>query len=79
MCGKTKNSLNKKIFRQINSLVFSLVKRSFHEIFAKKRVGAQCGNFGNLLSQFFDKNFVKVTVLLKKLLDLTKFSSGERE
>ena len=29
---------------------------------------AQCGNFGNLLSHIFGKNFVKVTCLLKKLL-----------
>ena len=29
---------------------------------------AQCGNYGNLLSHFFDKNFVKVTFLLKKIL-----------
>ena len=31
---------------------------------------AQCGNFENLLSRIFGKNFVKVTVLLKKLFDL---------
>ena len=29
---------------------------------------AQCGNFMNLHSHFFVKNFVKVTVLLKKVL-----------
>ena len=29
---------------------------------------AQCGKCGNSLSRFFGKNFVKVTVLLKKLL-----------
>ena len=28
---------------------------------------AQCGNYGNLLSHFFDKNFVKLTFLLKKI------------
>ena len=28
----------------------------------------QCGNYRNLLSHFFDKNFVKLTILLKKLL-----------
>ena len=27
-----------------------------------------CGNYGNLLSQFFDKNFVKVTFFMKKIL-----------
>ena len=30
---------------------------------------AHCGNYGNLLSRSFGKNFVKVTVLLKKLLN----------
>ena len=30
---------------------------------------AQCGNYGNSLSRIFGKNFVKVTVLLKKLLN----------
>ena len=30
----------------------------------------QCGNCGNSLSRFFSKNFVKVTFLLKKLLEL---------
>ena len=29
---------------------------------------AQCGNYGNLLSRNFGKNFVKVTVLLNELL-----------
>ena len=28
----------------------------------------KCGNYGNSLSHFFDKNFVKVTFLLKKML-----------
>ena len=30
---------------------------------------AQCGNYRNLLSQFFDRYFVKATFLLKKLLN----------
>ena len=30
---------------------------------------AQCENYGNLLSLFFGKNFVKVTILLTKLLN----------
>ena len=30
---------------------------------------AQCGNYGNSLSRIFGKNFVKVTVLLNKLLN----------
>ena len=29
---------------------------------------AQCENLGNHLSQFFDKNFVKATVFINKLL-----------
>ena len=29
---------------------------------------AKCGNCGNLLGHFFEKNFVKVTFLLKKIL-----------
>ena len=33
--GKTRNSVKPKKFRQINSSVISLVKRNFHEIFAK--------------------------------------------
>ena len=35
---------------------------------------AQCGNYGNLLSHLFVKNFVKTTHLLNELLifDLTR-------
>ena len=51
----------------------------FHKIFVKKRMRvnisnfhnvrwAECGNFGNSLSLFFDKNFEKAMVLLNKLL-----------
>ena len=29
---------------------------------------SQCGNYGNSLSRFFEKNFVKATFLLNKLL-----------
>ena len=67
-----KFSSTKKIFRQIKSLVISLVKRYFHEIFAKlyaAQCTAQCGNYGNLLSLFFGKNFVKIMILLTKLLN----------
>ena len=37
--------------------------------------GSLCGNYGNLLSHFFDKNFVKVTFYAKKLqsFDFTKY------
>ena len=33
---------------------------------------AQCGNYGNLVSHFFGKNFVKATVLLNKSLELIR-------
>ena len=39
--------------------------------FLRKNCGiviAQCGNYGNLLSHFLAKNFVKITFLLKKIL-----------
>ena len=39
---------------------------SFHVIYVA--FNAQCGNYGNFLSHIFDKNFVKATVLLNKLL-----------
>ena len=32
-------------------------------------VTVHCGNYRKLLSRFFGNNFVKVTVLLKKLLN----------
>ena len=41
----------------------------FHEILPKNAWATQCGIYKNLLSRFFGKNFVKVTVLLKKLLN----------
>ena len=37
-------------------------------------VGAQCGKYRNLLSNFFDKNLVKATFLLKKLVSRINFS-----
>ena len=41
----------------------------------------QCGNYGNSLSRIFGKNFVKVTVLLNKLLKswFDEIFFGERE
>ena len=39
----------------------------FHEISAKKCWESQCGNYGNLLTNFFGKNFVNITVLLERL------------
>ena len=61
-------------FREIKFKSYSL--NYFHVIFQVARYNAiikgdraQCGNTGNLLSRIFGKNFVKVTVLLKKLLN----------
>ena len=59
------------IFRQINFLV---KKQRFHEIFVHFS-NTQCGNYGNSLSRIFGKNFVKVSVLLKKLLVRENLSS----
>ena len=75
-----KFSLTEKIFRQINSLVISLVETLLSRNFCQKCVRlnrsnfhtvntAQCGNYGNLLSHFFGKNSVKATLLLKKVLN----------
>jgi len=36
---------------------------------AERFLNIQCGNYKNSLSRIFGKNFVKVTVLLKKLLN----------
>ena len=58
----TETNSHRKIFRQINSLVKTLLARNFcHNM-------SECGNYRNFLSCIFRKNFVKVTVLLKKLL-----------
>ena len=61
----------REISLQYNSLVKKLVWRNF----CKKIVGenlqistSRCGNYGNSLSRIFGKNFVKATVLLKRLL-----------
>ena len=50
-------------------------KNSMKSIFLQKKVTfnsiekRQCGNYGNLLSTFFGRNFVKLTLLLKILLN----------
>ena len=49
-----------------SNLTKFLIKSCFYEISAHC---AQCGNYGNLLSHFFGKNFVKITVLLLRLLN----------
>ena len=42
---------------------------------------SQCGNYGNSLSRIFDKNYVKVTVLINNLLKswFDEIFLGERE
>ena len=66
------------------------ISRKKYPKFAKKIVGeilwnyhtVQCGNYGNSLSLFFGKNFVKLTVLLKQLtkeLIWRNIFFGERE
>ena len=73
VCRNEKNYSHRKKIRQINCLVISLVKlllsRNFCKKSCKSTVQSHCGNYGNLLSLFFDKNFVKVTILLTKLLN----------
>ena len=53
----------------IYSITLYLVKPLLWRNFCEKIVAwAQCGNYGNSLSRIFGKNFVKVTVLLNKLV-----------
>ena len=76
-CDLTKNSISLYLFHLQSSFYDFLTKNSWnqpslavnwlHEIFSYYVI-AQCGNSGNSLSHFFDKNFVKPTVLLNKLL-----------
>ena len=68
-----KFSLTEKIFREINSFSNFFRKSGAYTKFCQnfwERIlhSAQCGNYGNSLSRIFGKNFVKVTVLLNKLL-----------
>ena len=44
---------------------FSLVIIVTAYMYVSRYTSVQCGNYWNLLSLFFDKNFVKVTFLLK--------------
>ena len=50
---------------KIREIMF-IIKAQYGKVL--QNANAQCGNYGNSLSQIFDKNFVKVIVLLKKLL-----------
>ena len=54
---------------------FYVVNNELHIKMGRNATTSQCGNYGNLLSLFFGKNFVKVKFLQKKLLivDLTNF------
>ena len=45
-----------------------LISRNIFWFFHTAETVSQCGNYGNSLSHIFVKNFVKVTVLLNKLL-----------
>ena len=55
------SSFDEKFFSESESIFF---------IFPHCDVrAAQYGNYGNLLSRIFGNNFVKVTILLKKLLN----------
>ena len=65
-CGKTRNSLTWKIFRQINSLVTYLVKPLLSRNFCQKCVGENSRNFH---TNFFVKSTtILVTSLVKALL-----------
>ena len=73
-CVVLQSTIALKKFREINSLVTSLVstliwrKKCWFSVFLTT-FPHYCGNmYGNLLSRIFDKNFVKTTFLLKKLI-----------
>ena len=57
------------MFRKINPLVISLVKRCFHQIFKVweeiSRISTLCTHYENLLSQFFTKKFRESSVVTK--------------
>ena len=57
--------------KEINRYLVDLTKSFFSEKIEKvtRTQCAQCGNYGNSLPHIFGKNFVKVTVLLNKLLN----------
>ena len=64
-----------KLLESIGSTKWITIELSWQNIFfvwktqLGKVVKTQCGNYRNSLSHFFDKNFMKVTFLLKKLLE----------
>ena len=83
--NRESNVFTEKVTKElISRTIFSIISVSAREnlVFLPHCVcgfcRAQCGNYGNLLSHIFGKTFVKVKVLLKKLLSkylisLTKF------
>ena len=72
-CGKMKNLLSLKIFSSNQLISDSLVKSLLSRDFCQKCVSweriSEISTVWNLLPQFFGKNYAKVTVLLKKLLN----------
>ena len=66
ICGKNENTLSLVVLdSRLLHKKNALMSRNFCEKWKK----TQCGKNRNLLSLFSDKNFVKVTFLLKKLLN----------
>ena len=65
-CGKTRNPISPKKFREINSLVISLVKTLFTRNLWLKNVMVNIRNFHSvkILLWVFDKNSVKSTPFL---------------
>ena len=68
-----------RVFAQLTITYYNTIQ--FHVKNSANWRVTQCGNYGNLLSRIFSKDFVKVTVLLKKLLkswfDEIFFGEGE--
>ena len=72
LCQIKANFEQKKLDRKV-SFILKGLENDFTKIITiiekKKIVDSHRGNYGYLLSHFLGKNFVKVTVLLKKLLN----------
>ena len=68
------SSIFQQKFRETNAIAnksCNLISRNFAKKVGHKAIWVsepQCGNYGNSLSRIFGKNFVKVTILLNKLL-----------
>ena len=70
-CGKTRNSLTSKIFRQINSLVTYLFNCYFHEIFAKYMRDSEFSKFPQLCSANPQCEKTRYSLSTKKIVKLT--------